>query len=152
VPAAPGKDIKGELIMPVSRLIFPVIAVAFLLPLSGCQAPQPVPYEPMREVSLEEFFTPPSEKVISTADSIVVKGIRTKYSHGHLRVDFKLLNNRGRRNVINYRIQWLDNEGMLATRYDEWRTIAFEGQQELIITGRSPSLRSVDYRLELQAN
>ena len=138
--------------MPFARFIVPVIAVTLLLPLTGCQTSQAIPDEPVREVSLEEFFAPPSEKVLSTADSIVVKGVRTKFIHAHLKVDFKILNNRGRRNVINYRIQWLDKDGMMAAHYDEWRTIAFEGQQEMIVTGRSPNTRAVDYRLELQTN
>jgi len=138
--------------MPFTRIILSLLALALLLPLSGCQTAQAVPDEPIREVSLEEFFAPPSEKVLSTADSIVVKGVRTKFIHAHMKVDFKILNNRGRRNVINYRIQWLDKDGMMSAPYDDWQTIAFEGQQEMIVSRRSPNTRAVDYRLELQTN
>ena len=138
--------------MQLTRLLVPVIAASLLLPLVGCQTSQAVPDEPVREVSLEEFFAPPTEKVISTADSIVVKGVRTKFIHAHLKADFKILNNRGRRNVVNYRIQWLDKDGMMSAPYTEWKTIAFEGQQELIVTAKSPNTRAVDYRLELQSN
>lgn len=138
--------------MPFTRFMVPVIAVTLLLPLSGCQTTQTVPDEPVREVSLEEFLAPPSEKVLSTADSIVVKGVRTKFIHAHMKVDFKILNNRGRRNVVNYRIQWLDKDGMMSAPYTEWQTIAFEGQQEMIVTAKSPNSRAVDYRLELQTN
>lgn len=139
--------------MSFARFFLPTLILALFLPLfSGCQTPQPVPDEPMREVSLEEFFAPPSEKILSTADSIVVKGVRTKYIRGHLKVDFKLLNDRGRRNVINYRLQWLDQEGMMSAPYADWTTIALEGHQEMVITARSPNNRAVDYRLEIQTN
>lgn len=138
--------------MPFKRFLTPVIALSLLLPLTACQTAQPVPDEPVREISLEEFFAPPSDKVLSTADSILVKGVRTKFIKAHLKVDFKILNNRGRRNVVNYRIQWLDKDGMMSAPYAEWQTIAFEGQQEMIVTAKSPNPRAVDYRLELQTN
>lgn len=95
---------------------------------------------------------PPAEKVLSTADSIVVKGVRTKFVKGILKCDFKMLNNRGRRNVINYRVQWLDKDGMMAGEYGPWITAAFEGQQEMVVTVMSPTNSAVDYRLELQPN
>jgi uncharacterized protein YcfL len=69
-----------------------------------------------------------------------------------MKADFKLLNNRGRRNVINYRVQWLDKDGMMASPYDAWLTAALEGQQEMIVTVMSPTTHAVDYRLELQNN
>lgn len=120
-----------------------------LLTLTSCQT---TPVQQDQVMTLEEFFAPASGKVQSTADSILVKGIRTKFVKGHLKADFKLLNNRGRRNVINYRVQWLDKEGMLASPYDSWLTTALEGHQEMIVTIMSPNKNAVDYRLELQAN
>lgn len=133
-----------------SRIL--LVALVALLTAAGCQTAPAVPDEPERTVSLGEFFTPPADKVLSTADNIDVRGARTKFIQGHLRVDFKLYNNRGRRNVINYRVQWLDKDGMMTGAYDAWKTIAFEGQQEQILTVLSPSKLSVDYRLELQTN
>jgi uncharacterized protein YcfL len=133
-----------------SRLLFTAIIVFALLPLTACQTAPPVPEE--RTVSLEEFFSAPADKVLNTADSIVVRGVRTKFVKGNMRADFKLYNNRGRRNVINYRVQWLDRDGMMASPYDPWLTIALEGQQEMIVTLTSPSHKAVDYRLELQTN
>lgn len=127
-----------------------IAAFALALPFAaGCQT---TPVAEEREVSLEEFFAPPSEKVLSTADSIVVKGVRTNFVKGHMKVDFKILNNRGRRNVIQYRVQWLDKDGMMASPYADWTTTAFEGQQEMIVTAKSPNNKAIDYRLELQTN
>lgn len=126
-------------------------ALTALLCLSACAA-APLPAESERVTTLEEFFMPPAEKVLSTADSIVVKGVRTKFVKGILKCDFKMLNNRGRRNVINYRVQWLDKDGMMAGEYGPWITAAFEGQQEMVVTVMSPTNSAVDYRLELQPN
>ncbi len=128
-----------------------VAALTLSAPLAGCQTAPPV-VEPVREVSLEEFFAMPADKLLSTADSIVVKGVRTKFVNGHLKADFKILNNRGRRNVVQYRVQWLDKDEMMASPYADWTTIAFEGQQEMIVTVKSPTPRAQDYRLEIQPN
>jgi uncharacterized protein YcfL len=125
-----------------------LISSIALLSLSACQTTAPD-----RISTLEDFFTPPADKVVSTADSIVVRGIRSHYVRGdHLRADFKLYNNRGRRNVVNYRVQWLDRDGMVAGPYGPWSTTALEGQQEAIVSATSPSPRAVDYKLELQNN
>ncbi len=134
------------------KFCYLIAALLFAVPQAGCQTAPPIPEEPVREVTLEDFFAPPSDKVSSTADSIVVKGVRTNYVRGHLKVDFKILNNRGRRNVVQYRLQWLDKDGMMASPYADWTTIAFEGQQEMIVTARSPNKKAMDYKLELQAN
>jgi uncharacterized protein YcfL len=125
-----------------------LLSLAMLMLLSGCQTTAPD-----RISTLEDFFAPPSDKVFSTADNIVIRGIRSNYNkEGHLRVDFKLYNNRGRRNVVNYRVQWLNNDGMVTGTYGPWDTTALEGQQEIIVRTISPSKHAVDYKLELQSN
>ncbi len=132
-------------------MLLTVVLAISLLPLTACQSAPPMPEE--RSVSLEEFFAPASGKVSNNADSIVVRGVRTKVVKGVImRADFKLYNNRGRRNVINYRVQWLDRDGMMASPYAAWTTISLEGQQEMIVTVASPNSAAVDYRLELQTN
>jgi uncharacterized protein YcfL len=128
--------------------LLPVV-VCTILALAACAT---APVQPEQVMTLEEFFAPASGKVQSTADSIQVTGVRTKFVKGHMKADFKILNNRGRRNVVNYRVQWLDSEGMMASPYDAWQTMALEGQQEMIVTVLSPSKNAVDYRLELQNN
>ncbi|MEI6213356.1 MAG: YcfL family protein [Desulfuromonadales bacterium] len=124
-----------------------LFALALTTLLSACQTPAPT-----RVSTLDEFFAPPSDKVFSTADSIVVRGVRTNYINNFMRADFKIFNNRGRRNVVNYRVQWYDRGGMITAATDSWLTTALEGQQEIIVTVVSPSDRAVDYRFELQSN
>lgn len=130
-------------------LLLASCTVFTLLGLAACQT---TPVQPEQVMTLEEFFSPASGKVQSTADNIIVQGVKTKFVKGHMKADFKLLNNRGRRNVINYRVQWLDKEGMMASPYEAWVTTALEGQQVMIITVISPNTHAVDYRLELQTN
>lgn len=130
-------------------LRFSLVVACTLLTLTACQT---APVQPEQVLTLEEFFAPASDKVQSTADNILVKGVRTKFVKGHMKADFKLFNNRGRRNVINYRVQWLDRDGMMASPYDPWLTTALEGNQETIVTMMSPNTHAVDYRLELQTN
>ncbi|MEI6306048.1 MAG: YcfL family protein [Deltaproteobacteria bacterium] len=132
------------------RMLITILLAFILFPVTACQTAPPVPEE--RTVSLEEFFSPPSDKVSNNADNIVVRGVRTKVTKGVMKADFKLYNNRGRRNVINYRVQWLDKDGMMASPYDAWVTIDLEGQQEMIVTAVSPTNKAVDYRLELKTN
>lgn len=133
------------------KILFCFLPVALftLLSLAACQT---TPVQPEQVMTLEEFFAPASGKVMSTADNIVVRGVRTKFVKGHMKADFKLYNDRGRRNVVNYRVQWLDKEGMMASPYDAWLTTALEGHQEFIVTVMSPKANAVDYRLELQNN
>jgi uncharacterized protein YcfL len=134
------------------RILLVITAFVALSSLAGCKAAQPLPDEPVRELSLEEFFAPPADKLLSTADSMVLKAVRTRFEKGALkRVDFKLLNNRGRRNVVTYRVQWLDKDGMLAAPYTDWKPLALEGHQETVVTEKAP-LNSTDYRLEIQTN
>jgi uncharacterized protein YcfL len=134
------------------RLLASAVALSHICFLAGCQTSKPLPDETTREVSLEEFFAPPADKLLSTADSMVLKAVRTRFEKGALkRVDFKLLNNRGRRNVVTYRVQWLDKDGMLAAPYTDWKPLALEGHQETVVTEKAP-LNSTDYRLEMQTN
>ena len=134
----------------MKRVLRLLLVVVCTLPVvNACQT---APVQPEQVMTLEEFFAPASDKVQSTADNIVVKGIRTKLVKGRMKADFKLYNDRGRRNVVNYRVQWLDKEGMMASPYDAWFTTALEGHQEMIVTVMSPNTHAVDYRLELQNN
>ena len=126
-----------------------LVIMSSLIMLSACQT---APVQPERIMTLDEFFAPPADKVLSRADNIVVKGVRSRFIDGYLAADFKLKNNRGLRSVINYRGQWLDRHGMLASPYDAWLTTAFEGQQEAVVTVISPDRNAADYRLELQPN
>lgn len=138
----------------LQRNLLTIILVFVLFPMMACQtAPPPVPDKLEPTFSIEEFSAPLGNKVVNTADSIIVKKVRIKkFTDGGIIVDFTLYNNRGRRNVINYLVQWFDKNGMMIKPYDSWGTIALEGQQEIIRSVISPSIEAADYRLKLQGN
>jgi uncharacterized protein YcfL len=123
--------------------------MAFVLLMTSCSTAQTAPEQ---TVTLSEFFAIPASKLSSTADSIVVRGARTIFTKGVMRADFKIFNERGRRNVINYRMRWLDKDGLMAAPYEAWSTIALEGQQETVITEVCPNNKAVDYILEMRTN
>ena len=131
------------------RLLPAAIMIAFLCLMTSCGTAQTAPDQ---TVTLSEFFAVPASKLSSTADSIVVRGARTAFTRGIMRVDFKIFNDRGRRNVINYRMRWLDKDGLMAAPYEAWATIALEGQQETIVTAVCPTDKAVDYILEIRTN
>ncbi|MEN6422119.1 MAG: YcfL family protein [Smithella sp.] len=131
------------------RLLPAAFMIVFLFFMTSCSTAQT---SPDQTVTLSEFFAVPTSKLSSTADSIVVRGARTAFTKGFMRVDFKIFNERGRRNVINYRMRWLDRDGLMAAPYDAWSTIAFEGQQETVITAVCPNDKAVDYILEIRTN
>ena len=131
------------------QLTSAAIMIAFVFMMTSCGTAQTAPDQ---TVSLSEFFAVPASKLSSTADSIVVRGARTALTKGVMRVDFKIFNERGRRNVINYRMRWLDKDGLMAAPYETWSTIALEGQQEIVVTAVCPNDKAADYILEIRAN
>jgi uncharacterized protein YcfL len=131
------------------NLAHAAIIIVFVFSMTSCSTAQTTPEQ---TVTLSEFFSVPASKLSSTADSIVVRGARTAFTKDVMRVDFKIFNERGRRNVINYRMRWLDKDGLMAAPYETWSTIALEGQQETVITTVCPNDKAVDYILEVRTN
>lgn len=94
----------------------------------------------------------PNAKVASTVNKIEVVDIRTTTVNERMQITVTLKNNRGRRDVINVRMRWLDSGGLLAAQYDPWQTVALEGMEEKAITLNAPTPRAEDFRIEMQAN
>lgn len=134
------------------------LAVLVLL-LSGCASndSKPTSYieekrENLKTQAQQVRVVDPDAKVASTVNDIEVVDIRTTTVDERMRITVVLKNNRGRRDVFNVRMRWLDSAGMLAAQYDPWETIALEGQEEKAITLNAPSERIEDFRLEMQSN
>lgn len=94
----------------------------------------------------------PQAKVASRVNKIEVVDIRTTTVDDRMRITVLLKNNRGRRDVINVRMRWLDSAGLVAAQYDAWETIALEGMEEKAVTLNAPTARAEDFRIEMQAN
>ena len=94
----------------------------------------------------------PQAKVASSVNKIEVRDIRTTTVGERMQITLLLKNNRGRRDVINVRMRWLDSAGLMAAQYDPWETVALEGMEEKTVTLNAPTPRAEDFRIEMQAN
>lgn len=144
------------------RQIFQVACVVCMLVVCTTQAlaqqsQAPAIADSESSIDLEEYFrrnpgnlSETSAKVVGSANSVVVKGIRALTINGILRVDALLFNDRGRRDIVNYRLRWLDKKGMMFGQYGSWEVIALDGKQQCILSFRAPSDEVTDFRIELK--
>lgn len=117
--------------------------------------------EIVSEMSLEEYFRleaekgggiDPATKIVGKVNRITFKGIRSVKIKEYLRVDALVLNDRGRRDIFNYRVRWMDKDGFVVGGYDTWETMALEGHQQAVLMVRAPLKTINDYRLEIMPN
>lgn len=153
--------------MRVLRLYLCIAAVS--CGLVGCasaekplrDAPSDEPQEIVSEISLEEYFRLESEKgggidpvskIVGKVNRITFKGIRSVKVKENLRVDALVLNDRGRRDIFNYRARWMDKDGYVIGEYEAWKTMALEGHQQAVLTLHAPVKTATDYRIEIISN
>lgn len=127
--------------------------------LAGCAAKGPPPtsfviehQENLKTKQDQARFVVPSTKVVGQANDVTVKEIRTQTLGGVMAVDCVLVNNRGRRDVINYRVRWLNPNGIAVTQYDPWETVALEGHEESVLSVTAPTPLATDFRFEIKPN
>lgn len=134
--------------------------------LAGCASTQKAVEAPpvvereeiVSEMSLEEYFRlesekgggiDPATKIVGKVNRITFKGVRSVKVREYLRVDILVLNDRGRRDIFNYRVRWMDKDGYVVGNYDSWETLALEGHQQAVLTLRAPMKTITDYRIEI---
>lgn len=137
------------------RFILGLICLA----LTACAGKEPPPtsqiinhQENLRTEPNQARLVEPSVKVVGKVNSIVVKEIRTRTLNNRMIVDYILYNDRGLRDVINYRVRWLDSNGMMVSQYDPWETVALEGHEQSVLSVTAPTTTSNDFRIELKSN
>ncbi|HJV64847.1 MAG TPA: YcfL family protein, partial [Geomonas sp.] len=133
--------------------------VPILLAVTACATQAPLPTNRIIEQQVDLKTDPKKARLIDAATKVVgkandvgVREIRTQTVNGRLVVDFILMNERGRRDVINYRLRWLDPNGMATGQYDPWETIALEGHEQSVLSVTAPTVAATDFRLELKPN
>ena len=94
----------------------------------------------------------PTTKVVGKANDVTVREIRTQTVNGRMMVDYVLFNDRGRRDVVNYRVRWLDPNGMTISQYDPWETVSLEGHDQSVLSVTAPTIAATDFRIELKPN
>lgn len=108
--------------------------------------------ENLKAVSDQAHIAEPFAKVVGKANDVIVQEIRVRTVNGRMSVDYVLYNNRGRRDVINYRVRWLNSNGMTVTQYDPWETVALEGHEQSVLTIVAPVESATDFRFEIRPN
>lgn len=133
-----------------------VAVVAVMLVIVGCGPKKPPETRVVDEVvSLKTEVRQareiePSSRVLGSANALEVKAIRTTTTADALNVQVEVLNNRGRRDILYYRLRWLDETGMQVGQYDTWLTESFEGFQKSVLSFRAPDPRVTDFRFEIK--
>lgn len=139
------------------RLIrLPLLAGSLLL-LSACQS-RPAPEVQIQEPAVDLHTQPgqvaviqPASRVVGTANAIQVIGLKTITDGSRLLVEATLRNDRGRRDIVYYRLRWLDSAGVMLGQYEPWATESLEGLQQAVITVTSPHPHAADFRLEIRS-
>lgn len=133
-------------------------AVVFLL-LAAC-ASNPLPptsqiikhKENLKTEPNQARLVDPTTKVVGQANNVTAREIRTQTANGRMIVDFVLFNDRGRRDVVNFRLRWLDPNGITVSQYDPWETVALEGHEQSVLSVTAPTDAATDFRIELKTN
>lgn len=135
------------------------LPVYLCLSLTACAGKGPPPTstiiehrENLRTEPDQARLVEPSAKTVGKVNKVVVKEIRTKTVNGRMIVDYVLYNDRGLREVINYRVRWLDATGITLSQYDPWETVALEGHEESVLSVTAPTTISTDFRIEFKSN
>ncbi len=129
---------------------------ACLLMLNGCAQSIPPDHqlitekvtlksEPQQAVSID-----PKGRVIGEARSFHVTKMKSVTIDNKLRVQIEVLNDRGRRDILYFRIRWMDEVGAMLGQYEPWQTESFEGGQSSVINFESPTEKATDFRFELK--
>ena len=138
----------------IRSLLFVCAGVFFL---TACQSRPPAatvveskPVSLKTEPGEARVIVNPATYVVGADNSFEVKNIRTTTSSDQLNVQVEILNNRGRRDVLSYRIRWLNEQGMQVGQYDAWANEGFEGFQKSLLTFSAPRNVASDFRFEIK--
>lgn len=125
--------------------------------LAGCQS-RPAPEVTIQEPAVDLHtkagqvaVIQPASRVVGSANAIRVTGLKTITDSTKLVVEATLKNERGRRDILYYRLRWLDNAGVMLGQYEPWSTEALEGFQQAVVTATSPYPQAADFRLEIRS-
>lgn len=70
--------------------------------------------------------------------------------NGFLVIKVAVKNTSSRNQNINYRFQWLDDQGFPVGKEESWRSKLIYGGQSTFITSIAPVMNAVDFRIEMQ--
>jgi hypothetical protein len=88
--------------------------------------------------------------VVGVNHAIQINTIRAIYPIEGLKIQVEARNHEGERNVLYYRIRWLDRNGMMMGQYQPWQSESFDGGQTSVISAQAPSNQTADFKLEIK--
>jgi uncharacterized protein YcfL len=133
------------------------VAVGFL---AGCAShrDEPVAVVVTPEMNLKTEPTKalqisdPASRVVGTANNIRITRIITSSTNNLLYVQAEFLNDRGRRDVVDYRVRWMDANGVQVAQYDPWVAASLEGKESSLLNFTAPRPEATDFRIEIKSH
>lgn len=104
--------------------------------------------EPTKALQISD----PASRVIGSANNIRVTRLITSSSNNLLYVQAEVLNDRGRRDVMDYRIRWIDANGVQVAQYDPWVAVSLEGKESSLLNFTAPRTEATDFRIEIKTH
>lgn len=92
----------------------------------------------------------PLSKLVGVPNHIRVVQVLTSAVDAKLLVQVELLNQRGSRQVLDYRMRWLDAYGVQVVEYEPWSAVSLEEKESSVLTFRAPRDSATDFKLELK--
>lgn len=136
---------------------FSCIFFMFLILAGGCSQHRPEPptiivpaNTTLKTQPTEVRIIKPSGYVLGQANAVEVRELRAITRGDRLEVQATLFNNRGRRDIVLYRMRWLDRAGVRVGQYSPWDSETLEGFQSSVLTFRAPSALMTDFRIEIR--
>ncbi len=130
--------------------------LVLLAALAGCTQSVPPDHQIVTETVTikteprQAVLINPKDRVIGESRSFKVVKMSSITVDNKLRVQIEVLNDRGRRDILYYRMRWLDEVGSMIGQYEPWQTESFEGGQTAVINFEAPYVKAADFRLELK--
>lgn len=140
--------------MHIARFSVILSTITLLLACQSRPVPDVVVQEPavsLHTAAGQVAVIQPQTRVIGAANAINVVGLKTITDSGKLIVEATLKNERGRRDVLYYRLRWLDSAGVMLGQYEPWTTEGLEGFQQSVVTVTSPYPHATDFRFEIRS-
>lgn len=134
----------------------PTFLVATLLLLSGCQtSPQSAN---LIKVS-PDLRAPPNralkiaavqQKISGEISKVSIDKLVTSQQNGLLLVQAEFSNKKGSKQLIDYRLRWLNSSGIQISNYGPWQVFSIEPRQKTILQVIAPTLEIADFVLEFK--
>lgn len=116
----------------------------------GCQTVNT--YEPKDKQAVTHTIVDKRvETDLSLKDKAHMQQLITAHTpDGFLKVQAQLYNGTNKRARINYRFEWVDQDGMLInTPLSSWKQLSLAGRETGLIQATAPVKNAVDFRLKL---